>query len=145
MVRQAEEEAVAKAKEARIIVLAGQEAGEVQHEMMGAYVLMEGKMVGGRCVWKQEGVGRDAYLFDAASHGIWIVGSGKEDMEAGEATGGLCVESDAMTPDAATEEWEVAEGEADWHAAPKITTCICTEHEMQTMVRQAEREAAMKA
>jgi hypothetical protein len=35
MVRQAEEEAVAKAKEARIIVLAGQQPAEVQHRMMG--------------------------------------------------------------------------------------------------------------
>jgi hypothetical protein len=148
MVRQAEEEAVAKAKEARIIVLAGQEAGEVKHRMMGAYVLMEGKMVGGRCVWKQEGVGRDAYMFYAARHGIWFVSPDMEDMEAEEAAGYLSMKSDAVTPDAATEEWMVTSDDnenGDWHAAPKITTRICTEHERQAMVQQAKEEAVAKA
>jgi hypothetical protein len=70
-----------------------------------------------------------------------------EGMEVGKAARDVCVESDAMTPDAATAHWhwQVAEGEADWHAAPKITTRICTEHERQAMVRQAEEEAVANA
>jgi hypothetical protein len=146
MVRQAEEEAVAKAQEARIIVLAGQEAGEVQHSMMGAYVLMEGKVVSGRCVWKREGMGMEAYMYYAASDGEWNVSSINEDMEAGHARGYLSVVSDAMSPDAATEEWKAWDGDGEeWHAAPKITTRICTEHERQAMVRQAEEEAVTVA
>jgi hypothetical protein len=152
MVRQAEEEAVAKAQDARIIVLAGQEAGEVQHRMMGAYVLMEGEVVNGRCVWKREGKGMDAYMYYAASYGEWYVSRHKEDMEAGRPRGGLRVASDAsdaMTPDAATEKWRARNTEAHaghkWQKAPKITTRICTEHERQAMVRQAEEEAVAVA
>jgi microsomal dipeptidase-like Zn-dependent dipeptidase len=146
MVRQAEEEAVAKAKEARIIVLAGQEAGEVQHNLMGAYVLMEGKMVGGRCVWKREGVGMmEAYMFYVTSQGWWDVGIGKQEMEAGECAGYLSVDSDTLTPDAATAQWRACEEDGDWQDAPKITTRICTEYERQAMVRQAEEEAVAKA
>jgi hypothetical protein len=155
MVRQAEEEAVTKAKEARIIVIAGQAAGNAQHCMMGAYVLMEGKVVSGRCVWKREGMGMEAYMYYAASHGKWLVGCSKASMEAGKhvgkALGLLCVKSDAMTPDAATEKWRAKNTEARaghrhrWQNAPKITTRICTEHERQAMVRQAEEEAVAKA
>jgi hypothetical protein len=146
MVRQAEEEAVAKSKEARIIVIAGQEAGEVQHRMMGVYVLMEGKIVNGRGVWKREGMGAEAYMYYGASYGAWFVSTDKEVMEAGRACGDLSVGSDDMTPDAATKEWElVDDGGEEWHPAPKITTRICTEHERQAMVRQAEEEAAVKA
>jgi hypothetical protein len=105
---------------------------------------MEGKIVNGKGVWRREGVVMAAYMFCAASNGEWHVGSSKEAMEAGEATGDLSVETDAVTPDAATAQWEARGGE-EWQNAPKITTRICTEHERQAMVRQAEEEAVAKA
>jgi hypothetical protein len=138
MVRQAEEEATAKAKEAPIIVLQGQEAGEPQHCMMGAYELMEGKLVSGKGVWQRKGSGLEAYLYYAGSSGKWWVDRSQAKMEAGKASGYAYVTSDAMTPGAATEQWKVYDGINDeLQDAPNITTRICTEYERQAMVRQA--------
>jgi hypothetical protein len=120
-----------------IIVIAGQEPGEPQHCMMGVYVLMEGQLVGGRCVWQREGAGLEAYIYYAARGGWWVVGGCKADMESGASAGRIRVISDAMTPDAAAEQWGVADGTA-WLDAPQITASTCTEDERQAMVRQAE-------
>jgi hypothetical protein len=144
MAQRAEQEAVAMAQQARIVVLAGQEAGEPQHCLMGVYVLMEGQLVGGRCVWQREGAGLEAYIHYAGSRGHWFVGSSKANMESGVSVGRVCVTSAAMTPDAATEQWRMAVGGA-LQDAPQITASTCTEHERQAMVRQAEEEAVAKA
>jgi hypothetical protein len=131
----AEQEAVTKAQEARIIGLAGQEAGDLQHCMMGAYVLMEGKLVGGRCVWQREGAGLEAYIYYAETREQWYVCT-KAEMESGEVFGVVCVTPGVtsngklpMTPDAATEQWQVFRGVTSsgvfdrgaWPIAPKIT------------------------
>jgi hypothetical protein len=62
--------------------------------------------------------------------------------------GYLVVESNAMTPDAAPKERWIAQhvsfpfvGRKD---ATKITTRVCTEHERQAMVRQAEKKKRRK-
>jgi hypothetical protein len=144
MVRQAEEEAVAMAQQARIIVLAGQEAGEPLHGMMGAYVLMEGKLMGGRCVWQREGAGLEAYIYFVGIGGQWFVNSIKANMESGTAAGCMNVVSAAMTPDAATEQWRVAVGGA-FQDAPQVTASTCTEDERQAMAQQAEEEAVAVA
>jgi hypothetical protein len=72
MVRQAEEEAVAKAKEVRIIVLAGQEPGEVQHRMMGN-IRTDGGESGERNGRVPEVGGSEVYIHCASSHGMWDV------------------------------------------------------------------------
>jgi hypothetical protein len=72
---------------------------------MGAYTLMEGKIVSGKGVWKREGMGRfhvEAYMYYAASDGEWFVGTDEHDMEAREAAGDMSVKSNVMTPGAAT-------------------------------------------
>jgi hypothetical protein len=107
VVRQAEEEAMAKAKEAPAIVLDGQGDEEPHHCMMGAYELMEGELVSGKGVWQRKGTGQEAHLHYAASSRQWWVGDIKADMEAGKVFGEINVASDAMTPDAATEQLQV--------------------------------------
>jgi hypothetical protein len=114
--------------------------------MMGAYELMEGKLVSGKGVWQRKGAGLEAYLYYAGISGQWWVGRSQANMEAGEAGGDINVDSEAMTPDAATEQWKVYDGTSEaWQDAPKITTRICTEYERQAMVREAEEEATAKA
>jgi hypothetical protein len=121
MLRQAKEAAEAKAGDARIVELSGQEAGDVLHCMMGAYELMEGKLVGGRCVWRRGGAGSEAFLYHANDK--WWIDISKASMESGRARGRMQVTSDAMTPDAITEQWQVYDGASKtWQDAPKITT-----------------------
>jgi hypothetical protein len=108
--------------ERQAMVRQGQEAGEPQHCMMGAYELMEGKLVSGKGGWQRKGSGLEAYLYYAGSSGDWWVGCCQADMEAGTARGVAFVTSDAMTPDAATEHWKVYDGISEaWQDAPKIT------------------------
>ena len=51
------------------LVVEGQEEGELHHDKMGYYELMEGKLMNGRGVWQRRkeagGVGEDWYLFYA--------------------------------------------------------------------------------
>ena len=106
------------------LMLEGQAAGAPQHGKMGAYELMEGKLVSGRCVWRRVGGGHEAYLFYAASSGKWHVGSKtsmEASMEAGKSRGRLHVESDALTPDKVTETWKVyAGGDGNWQARQQL-------------------------
>jgi hypothetical protein len=103
------------------VELSGQEAGDVQHCLMGAYELMEGKLVGGRCVWRRGGAGSEAFLF--CTNSKWWIGNDEASMESGRAFGRMQVTSDAMTPDAITEQWQVYDGASEtWQDAPKITT-----------------------
>jgi hypothetical protein len=67
----------------RTIVLQGQEAGEPQHCMMGAYELMEGKLVSGKGVWQRKGSGLEAYLNYAGSSGDWWVGRSQANIYGG--------------------------------------------------------------
>jgi hypothetical protein len=144
MLRQAKEAAEAKARDARIVELLGQEAGEVQHDLMGAYELMEEKLVGGRCVWRRGGAGLEAFLY-LVNDGWWI-GNDEANMESGRARGRIQVTSDAMTPDAITEQWQAYNGATKtWQYAPKITTRVCTDYERQKMLRQAKEAAEAKA
>ena len=123
----AKEAAEAKARDARIVELSGQEAGDVQHCFMGAYELMEGKLVGGGCVWRREGAGSEAFLYRA--NNVWLISDKEASMESGRARGSMQVIGDAMTPDAITEQWQVYDGASEtWQNAPKITTRLCTEY-----------------
>ena len=68
-----------------------QEVGEAQHDKMGRYGLVEGKLVNGRGVWQRKKAGQeseedvDEYLYFASSK-EWFIGD-KEDMEAGKPRG----------------------------------------------------------
>jgi hypothetical protein len=133
MLRQAKEAAEAKAGDARIVELSGQEAGDVQHCLMGAYELMEGKLVGGRCVWRRGEAGLEAFLHHANDK--WWINSSKANMEAGQAGGSIKVVSDAMTPDAITEQWKAYdEASKTWQDAPKVTTRL--ESDLQELSKE---------
>jgi hypothetical protein len=144
MLLQAKEVAEANARDARIVLLSGQEADDVQHRLMGAYELMEGKLVGGRCVWRRGEAGSEAFLFHAT--GEWWIDNDEAKMESGQAFGWMHVTSNAMTPDGITEQWEVYDRTSEtWQAAPKIATRVCTEYERQEMLLQAKEVAEAKA
>jgi hypothetical protein len=106
--------AVAQAREVGDVVVEGQRPGEHQHGCMGVYELMSGVsststgdnpvMVNGRAVWRAMRAG-DLYLY-YGSNRRWYIGNGAS-MRRGKAVGGVCVSSDAFTPDIVTEAWQV--------------------------------------
>jgi hypothetical protein len=115
---------MAQAKGARQIKMEGQEEGEHQHDTMGVYELMEGKVVNERAVWQlMEGASRFLYYAQRQKPGDcrwhWFI-SDRESMEAGEGLGFVKVASSALTPDKATETWEVGNGIGAWYNAPKM-------------------------
>jgi hypothetical protein len=98
------------------ILLEGQQQGD--YRLMGVYELMEGKEVNGRGVWQRAG-GQEYFMYYDGNE-QWFICSGREAMEAGEAAGAMRVASTALTPDQATETWQVAPGDGKWYDAPKV-------------------------
>jgi hypothetical protein len=90
-----------------------------QTQVMGAYELMEGKVVSGRAVWQKQGGGRERFLY-YSSNSIWYV-SDREDMETGIPAGFMMLLSAALTPDQTrpSEFWEVYDG-TQWVANPEV-------------------------
>ena len=120
---QERERALAAARASAQLVVEGQEEGEPQHDKMGRYELVEGKIVNGRGVWQRkegkEGQ-KELYLFYASSQ-EWFIGD-KATMEAGEAAGYVAsaVAASALTPNqAAAGEWQAADG-GKFKKAPKV-------------------------
>jgi hypothetical protein len=90
-----------------------------QDQLMGAYELMEGKVVSGRAVWRKQGGGEERFLY-CSSDINWFF-SDREDMETSMPTGFMKLVSAALTPDQnrASEFWEVHDG-TQWVANPEV-------------------------
>ena len=127
-------------------------AAQREHRgLMGAYVRVEGKTVGGRCVWRRQGGGRSALLFYMAPRGEWWVapeGPLKERLYAmGNGTGSpslrrvISVASDALTPDQATAPFVKRHARDD---CPPLRARMSTENATQAIVSR-DREAALEA
>jgi hypothetical protein len=114
------------------ILMEGQEEGDHQHSMMGIYELLNDKKVNGRGVW--HGVSTAAektgqYLYYGSTK--WWIGD-KEDMEAEQGAGWMVLRSTALTPDEATETWQVWDDENHtWKDAPKTQAYACKEEEQE--------------
>jgi hypothetical protein len=77
---QQEEQAMAQAQLSRQLVVEGLVNDQTQ-AIMGAYELMEGKVVNGRAVWQQQGGQWERFLYYSSTDS-WVVGK-REAMEAG--------------------------------------------------------------
>jgi hypothetical protein len=90
-----------------------------RNQMMGAYELMEEKVVSGRAVWQKQGGGRERLLY-YSSDSDWYF-SNREDMETGIPAGFMNVISVALTPDQtrASQVWQVDDG-TQWVASPEV-------------------------
>jgi hypothetical protein len=114
------QQAIALSREVRAIVVEGQVQGDCHADKMGIYKLMEGKEVNQRGVWQMSG-GHELFVYYASkTSGVpkwWI--SNRKGMEAGMDVGCIQVSSNALTPDKATETWNVAYN-GMWPAAPKM-------------------------
>jgi hypothetical protein len=90
-----------------------------QNQVMGAYELMEGKVLSGRAVWQKQGGGQERFLY-YSSDSTWYF-SDREDMETGIPTGFMTLVSTALTPDQTrpSEVWEVDDG-TQWVANPEV-------------------------
>jgi hypothetical protein len=90
-----------------------------QTQVVGAYELMEGKVVSGRAVWQKQGGGQERFLY-CSSDSDWYF-SDREDMETGMPTGFMKLVSAALTPDKTrpSEVWEVHD-DTQWVANPEV-------------------------
>jgi hypothetical protein len=86
---------------------------------MGAYELMEGKVVSGRAVWQKHGGGEETFLY-CSSSSSWCL-SNRENMETGKPSGFMNMISAALTPDQSrpSEVWQVDDG-TQWVANPEV-------------------------
>jgi hypothetical protein len=123
------------------VVLEGQEEGDPQHQSMGVYERVEGKVVNSRGVWQMLG-GKDCFLYhDSGVNGAqWIVGD-KKDLDEGEGEGDMVVHSAAATPDQITEEWGVG-SDVDMRlvTAPKLRVRVCNSVEKYAAEQRMEQE-----
>jgi hypothetical protein len=126
------------------VVLEGQEAGEVQHDLMGVYARQEDKIVNGKGVWQRLS-GDDKFLSyrGSAESGSWYVGI-REEMEAPDAPRhhAMVVTSTADTPDQIDEIWQVCNEENNWdpEPAPKLRVRVCSSVEKHTDMQRIEQE-----
>jgi hypothetical protein len=91
-----------------------------RNQMMGAYEMMEGKVVSGRAVWQKQGGGRERFLYYSSDIPGWYF-SNREKMETGKPTACMMLVSTALIPDQtrASEVWEVDDG-TQWVANPEV-------------------------
>jgi hypothetical protein len=142
-----EEESAKQEREARTsaqLVVEGQEEGEPQHDKMGRYELMEGKIVNGRGVWQRkegkEGQ-KDWYLYYARDQ-RWLIDD-KENMEAGKGVGWVhsAAAATARSPDKAPAgKWGVWDGKS-WPKAPKVGARAVEAEEWAAMAPREEESA----
>jgi hypothetical protein len=137
------EQVMEQAKEAREIKVEGLEEGELNHDKLGVYELMEGKVVNGRAVWQNTET--KAYFMYYTNTKRWII-SDRESMEAGEGLGFVKVASSALTPDKVTETWEVRHGSVVWNDAPNVRVHVYSKEEKREAAqrREQEQEKAME-
>jgi hypothetical protein len=94
-VEQQEEQAMVQAQLSRQLVVEG--LVNDRKQVMGAYELMEGKVVNRRAVWQKQGGQRERFLY-YSSNISWAVGK-RERMEAGSRTCVMTLATTALTPD----------------------------------------------
>jgi hypothetical protein len=104
---QQEEQAMVQAQQSRRLVVEGLVNDQTQS--MGAYELMEGKVVNRRAVWQKQGGQRERFLY-YASNNSWVV-SKRERMEAGSTKCMVTLTTTALTPDQArpSDVWRVGD------------------------------------
>jgi hypothetical protein len=115
-VEQEQVQALGKAHQSRMLVVEGL-VDDLDH-LMGAYSLMEGKVVNGRAVWQKQGGDEEIFLY--SSCGAWIF-SRRKYMEKGSDAGFMKLTSASPTPDQAhpSAVWEVDDG-TDWVPKPEV-------------------------
>jgi hypothetical protein len=116
-VEQEQVQALKQAHESCRLVVEG--LANDQNQVMGAYELMEGKVVSGRAVWQKQGGGQERFLYCSSDSG-WCF-SDREDMATGMPTGFMMLFSTALTPDQKrpSEVWQVDDG-TQWVANPEV-------------------------
>jgi hypothetical protein len=119
--------------ERRKIVMEGVLPGEHQHDLMGVYELIDGKVVNGRGVWQKPasgGLTGPTVLVYSARKGEWQLVC-KEKTAAGSRVRGGRVSTKAVTPDRATSLWNVDDSDTTGmtHAAPKLRARVWVEGE----------------
>jgi hypothetical protein len=92
--------ALEQAQQSRQLVFEG--LANDRNHLMGAYKLMEGKVVNGRAVWQKQGGTEELFLYCASQlfPSRWLV-SKREQMENGNNLGYMFLETAALTPDRA--------------------------------------------
>jgi hypothetical protein len=114
---QQEEQAMVQAQQSSQLVVEGL-VNDRKH-IMGAYELMEGKVVNGRAVWQKQSGQWERFLY-YASNNSWAVGK-RERMEAGSERCTMALVTTALTPDQArpSDVWRVG-GAAGFVDAPEV-------------------------
>jgi hypothetical protein len=117
-VEQQEEQAMVQAQQSRQLVVEGLVNDRIQS--MGAYELMEGKVVNRRAVWQKQGGQWERFLY-YSSNNAWVVGK-RERMEAGSTTCMMTLATTALTPDQArpSDVWRVGDAAGIRVAAPEV-------------------------
>jgi hypothetical protein len=114
---QQEEQAMVQAQQSSQLVVEG--LVNDRNQIMGAYELMEGKVVTGRAVWQKQGGQWERFLY-YSSNNSWVVGK-RERMEAGSIKCVMALATTALTPDQTrpSDVWKVG-GAAGFVAAPEV-------------------------
>jgi hypothetical protein len=104
---QQEEQAMVQAQLSRQLVVEGLVNDRTQ--IMGAYELMEGKVVNGRAVWQKPGGQWERFLYYSSTNS-WVFCK-RERMEAGSKKCAMALVTTALTPDQtrSSDVWEVAD------------------------------------
>jgi hypothetical protein len=116
-VEQEQVQALKQAHDSCRLVVEGLANDRIQ--VMGAYELMEEKVVNRRAVWQKQGGGEERFLYYSGDS-TWHF-SDREDMETGKPAGFMTIVSTALTPDQtrASEVWQVADG-TQWVVNPEV-------------------------
>jgi phage terminase Nu1 subunit (DNA packaging protein) len=94
---QEQAQALDQAQQSRQLVFEG--LANDRNHLMGAYQLIEGKVINGRAVWQKQGGTTELFLY-CAKNSKWYV-SNREEMEKGKSTGYMFLATAALTPDQA--------------------------------------------
>jgi hypothetical protein len=115
---QQEEQAMVQAQLSRQLVVEGL-VNDRKH-VMGAYELMEGKVVNRRAVWQKQGGEWERFLYYSRTNS-WVVGKRKR-MEAGSTKCMMTLATTALTPDQArpSDVWRVSAAAPGFVAAPEV-------------------------
>jgi hypothetical protein len=112
--------AMAAAQKVQTISFKGQEEGDPAHSMMGMFELVKSEEANGRAVWQK--VGEDVFIHYGSAND-WLVASREAMEEQGTNKCWMSLVSAALTPDEATETWQVgpsSHGGEGWLDVPKV-------------------------
>jgi serine/threonine protein kinase len=111
--------AVAPEAGQRHFVLEGQKPGDHQHDKMGVYELVDGRVMNSRPVWQKRNELDVLLLY--SNNGKWAICDGKKDFR-----GWIKIASAASTPDQVRGNWQVTDGKGGWLDAPELRVRPCT-------------------